>query len=297
MDTRAYISTGILESYVLSEVTDQERKEVECLSHIYPEIKQELELVQFNLEALSFQGSITPPSSVKLDILNAIKNLPQEEAEDTSRGTDKIENKDSEKKESKVIPLNADTAEKKAPVVWKMLVAASVIGLIFSVGLSYLSLQKVNKSSGLAADIKQDRDAIYTSYQNVLNREKQLVSSIDATEAQLNFVGNSKTKKIVLAGTDAHKESESIVYWNEESKKGYIQLTSLPSPAIDKDYQLWAIVGGKPVDLGVVDLNNNELVLHEFPDVSEAQAFAITLEEKGGKPTPNLEQLFVIGNT
>jgi anti-sigma-K factor RskA len=31
-------------------------------------------------------------------------------------------------------------------------------------------------------------------------------------------------------------------------------------------------------------------------EMDNIQAFAITLEKKGGSPTPNLDQLYVIGN-
>ena len=38
MNIPEYIDSGILESYALGSVSDQERREVECLSAIYPEV-------------------------------------------------------------------------------------------------------------------------------------------------------------------------------------------------------------------------------------------------------------------
>ncbi len=57
--------------------------------------------------------------------------------------------------------------------------------------------------------------------------------------------------------------------------------------------QLWAIVEGKPVDAGMIDACSG---LCKMKNISNASAFAITLEKRGGSPTPNLEQLQVIGN-
>jgi anti-sigma-K factor RskA len=72
--------------------------------------------------------------------------------------------------------------------------------------------------------------------------------------------------------------------------------TRLPQPSSDLQYQLWAIVDGNPVDLGVFDiLNEKELVTKDL-DLKKIQAFAVTLEKKGGSPSPNLEKLYVIGN-
>lgn len=42
MDIEDYIASGILENYVFGHVSAQEMQEVECMSHIYPEIKEEL---------------------------------------------------------------------------------------------------------------------------------------------------------------------------------------------------------------------------------------------------------------
>ena len=50
MDIKEYISSGILESYVLGNASEQERREVECISSIYPEIRQELDALSRSLE-------------------------------------------------------------------------------------------------------------------------------------------------------------------------------------------------------------------------------------------------------
>ena len=42
MNTNDYILTGILEQYVLGDVSPQEKQEVECMSHIYPEVHEEI---------------------------------------------------------------------------------------------------------------------------------------------------------------------------------------------------------------------------------------------------------------
>ena len=68
---------------------------------------------------------------------------------------------------------------------------------------------------------------------------------------------------------------------------------NLPLAPSDKQYQLWAIVDGKPVDAGIIgDCNGGLCKLKNIP---KASAFAITLEKKGGSPTPTLTAMFVMG--
>ena len=72
-------------------------------------------------------------------------------------------------------------------------------------------------------------------------------------------------------------------------------LASLPAPSEEQQYQLWAIVDGQPVDAGVFDIEKGN-ILQQLKTISNAQAFAVTLEKKGGSPTPTLAALFLIGN-
>ena len=77
-----------------------------------------------------------------------------------------------------------------------------------------------------------------------------------------------------------------------------MDITNLPSPAADKQYQLWAIVDGAPVDMGVFDLASAETdtTFQNVPFIENPQAFAVTLEPKGGSTNPTLDQMYVVGN-
>ena len=59
-----------------------------------------------------------------------------------------------------------------------------------------------------------------------------------------------------------------------------------------KQYQLWAIVDGKPVDAGLI---TDCIGLCKMKRIDRAQAFAITLEKAGGSPTPTLTEMYVFG--
>jgi anti-sigma-K factor RskA len=100
----------------------------------------------------------------------------------------------------------------------------------------------------------------------------------------------------MMKGVAKSPESMAMVYWNTESKEVFIELKSLPVPEEGKQYQLWAIVDGKPVDAGMITLSEEESSLHRMKDFESAQAFAITLEKQGGSPTPTLSEMYVMGS-
>jgi len=67
------------------------------------------------------------------------------------------------------------------------------------------------------------------------------------------------------------------------------KMDSLPG---DKQYQLWAIVDGKPVSAGLIEDCNG---LCKMTNVPKASMFAITIEPKGGSAAPHLEAMVVAG--
>ena len=91
--------------------------------------------------------------------------------------------------------------------------------------------------------------------------------------------------------------SFATVYWDTTSKDVYLLVNNLPQPPGEKQYQLWALLDGKPVDVGMIDNSSfigEKRLLIQMKNVSGAQAFAITLEDKGGKPTPQ-GAMYVMG--
>jgi anti-sigma-K factor RskA len=83
-----------------------------------------------------------------------------------------------------------------------------------------------------------------------------------------------------------------MVYWDKSTGQVYVYASKLPTPEAGKQYQLWALKDGKPVDAGVFDINGE---LQQMKRITEADAFAVTLEPVGGSETPTLELLYVVG--
>ncbi len=101
---------------------------------------------------------------------------------------------------------------------------------------------------------------------------------------------------IDIKGLEKSPGSNVLAFWNPETKKIYVEVMSLPVPPPDKQYQLWALSNGKPIDAGVMDVDPSDKSLHEMKSMEDAQAFAITLEPKGGSVNPTMDEMYVMGN-
>ena len=101
-----------------------------------------------------------------------------------------------------------------------------------------------------------------------------------------------------MKGESLEKAPQAIasVFYNQSAQKAYLEIENLPEPPSDKQYQLWAIVDGVPQSMDVFDVVIGYEGLLEVPFHANAQAFAVTLEPKGGKVTPTLEEMYVVRN-
>lgn len=67
--------------------------------------------------------------------------------------------------------------------------------------------------------------------------------------------------------------------------RGYLVKSSLPGLSSKSTYQLWAIVGGQPISLGLMG-SSPDLVTFTMAGSPNPSALAVTIEPSGGSPTP-----------
>lgn len=273
MNIEEYILSGILEAYALGAVSDQERREVECLSSIYPELQEALQLAQSDVETLAAVESKAPPPALRNSILRAVAAVAAEEKEELSHGdTEEVENS------QKVVPLHTAL---KTHLNWSIgWVAAAVIAIGMFFG-NYV-LRETN------LELQQELNQV-TSELNTLSK------SVLTQQERLAILADTAFTRIPMKGVEKSPNSLALIYWNATTESVLLDVRELPQPGEDQQYQLWAIVEGVPTDLGVFDLPEGQDWL-EMKKVSGAAAFAVTLEPKGGLPEPTLEQLFVLGS-
>lgn len=272
MDIREYISSGILELYACNTLSDEERKEVEAMVLQYPEVAAELHLIEQSLEGLAHTMAATPGPRVRSAILDAIS----EETSDDEPAEGYTESAGEAKAGDGFRPA-ANLA------IYKWMLAASVVLLLISSYLAASFYAKWQSSS--------DRVLALQQQQNLLAERNKVLST--NYESSLAMLRNPSTRIVPLAGTEKYPESKVMVYWDENSGKVILDQLSLPGHDEKHQYQLWAIKDGKPVDAGVFDAAEGALI--PLKTILEADAFAITLEPRGGSSSPTMEQMVVIG--
>ncbi len=288
MDIQAYIASGVLELYVSGALTEQEMHEVERMAQQYPEVKQELDEIEASF--LSFAENLHdgPRASLKDELLKNVKLqsvgqkiLPKEE----KKPMPVVEQTTTEQKkeEAKVVPITATTKGN-----YRMAFAASVALLLASLAGLGITWSNWADAKEELANMKVRLEESTTQYASLNTRyteEQKLMESLRSPMVM----------KLKLVGQAVSPQSEAMVHWDKASKKVMVDPMNLPMTDDLHDYQVWAIVNGKPVDLGVFSPGNNDMNMYEMKTVDAPQAFAITLERKGGSETPTMEEMYVMG--
>ena len=259
MDPKSYIASGILEQYVLGKLNAQQAAEVEQYAAQYPEIKAEIEAIELALEEYALLHGQTPPPGVLSTILQTLGE----------RGT-------------YAQPKGSSSNRTLLAVAW---------ALFFVAALGWLYAYQQNRHQGdTIADLSSELNTLETSCDSVQREKEQL-------EQELQFLRQPTTQSTIMEGTELSPEAIAAVFSNPATQETRLDAGNLPVPPSGQQYQLWAIVDGNPVSMGVFEVQSDRQGLQSVPYIENAQAFAITLEPRGGSETPTMEQMYVIGNT
>lgn len=283
MNVPEYIASGILESYVLGAVSDQERREVDCLSSIYPEVREELNQLMLAFEEYALMNSVEPPAALKNSIMAQL-DFAESPTETPEVSTDPI---------VRPMPVFRDESESQptepaSGYTYKFtwMVAAS-IGLAVLAFSFYLFSQLNNAQQNLTA-LRSTNETL----QNDLRRLRIRQQHDNDMVALLSEPG---TQLIKLTGNEKAPTGAINVIWNARLQQVAVDVASMPALPPDQQYQLWSLVGGQPIDAGVFDAGEAVGTVQRLNrSIGKADAFAITIEKRGGSPTPNLSNLVAI---
>ena len=268
MNIHDYISSGIIESYVLGLASPEESAEFERMCATYSELRAARNAFEIQLEASSQQQKIDPPRELKSRIFSRI-----------GMESDALMSKP---------PINKPVLVPRIGFA-KYVAAASLLLLAGSVALNFYLLSEYKKS------IARNNELIAAQTQ-VAAANQVLSTKLQTYEETMGLMKNPLMAIIKMPGSPNSPAPSSMatVYWNTETKDVYLLVNKLPLPVPEKQYQLWAIVDGKPVDAGVFDIHEG-LSFVKLKTIPKAEAFAITLEKKGGSPAPTMDAMYVMG--
>ena len=283
MNIQEYILSGIVESYVLGLADQEERAEFERMCAAHVEVRKARDQFELILEEQLMSNALQPSKNIKSKIFAEIEiendkldeyNLASDSNSDYVRGGEEI-------------PQRGTVTRMNWP---RYLAAASIALLLISTVFNFILFNRYKDYS--------------TRYANLLAQQTELArnndvmrTKLDSYESTLAMLRNPDMTVIKMPGTNVPTSPDSnsvaTVYWNTKSKDVYLLVNNLPQPPSDRQYQLWAIVDGKPVDAGVFDLESVPGLLR-MKNMPRAQVFAVTLEKRGGSLAPE-GPMYVLG--
>lgn len=276
MNIKEFIETsGVLEEYVMGTLSEQEQQGVECMAQTYPEIQTELQKLQESLEKYVFLHERTPPAMLK-DKLFAQMTFADETIEEESVN-DYFDSVTTVSEPESNETFTAPQGKQVFPT-WGVLSAAASVLLLAATAWLFTQNSSLKESNNALAEKVEAVEGSNLKNSNLLAAYT-----------------NPENKIITLNGLEKAKDSKVTVFWNQENNQVALRVDNLPQPASDEQYQLWTIVDGNPVDMGVIDNDFQEKLLAMKAVKGSPVAFAITLEKAGGSPTPTLEEMYVMG--
>jgi anti-sigma-K factor RskA len=268
VDVQEYISSGIIEQVVLGLANKADTAEFERLCAQYPELVAAREAFEKQLEQFALENAVHPPVGVKDRFLEAIGNPGSPESPSINQ--------------PKIITMENEKGTVRTGGRLRFVAAASVILVI---GFAWFTFRFQSENKELASTNDTLRAKLNTT-DSILN---QII-------IEQNVVRDPNTTVVNMVGTTVAPRSSANVYWDSASTNVFLVVKNMPQLPSGQQYQLWALIDGKPKDLGVFDSDttNNRVIL-KMQNTQKAQAFAITIEKKGGSPSPTLGKMQSLG--
>ena len=251
MNIDEYISSGIIEQYVLGMCSNEEKNELELLRKKYPVLQKAITDFELSFEQKMMANSVMSSTETDAKIFGQLSSL----------------------KEVPVVSINNKPIKNYG---WlRGIAAAAIVFLGISGAFNYLLYTKN----------KEQKEA--------LSAVKNLPVSLPVSN--YTILKDPSITPIAMYGVGYHAICRCTMFWDKKTKKMYIMIHHLPKSSDTKDYQLWAMVDGKPVSIGIVNDAIRDRFI-EMPNVPDgAIAFTVTLEKAGGTNTPTMDEAYLQG--
>jgi anti-sigma-K factor RskA len=250
MDKEQFLQSGLLEQYVLKLTSPEEEEIVLRFIEQYPEVGEEIQLMQQALEAYAKENAVAPPPGLREQVLSNIES-----------------------------PAPSTTGIKRMSLLGGFGIAAA-----FTLGLIAFVLFQGRK------DLQQQYAELESAYAELASDCTTKQERSAAIAAQLELLRDPATKHVHLRGTDLTPDALVVVYWNDSQTSGMLQIENLPPPPTGKTYQIWADVEGEMINAGVFDGSAIDLQPIAYIEDAESLNITLEPEGGSEHPTVSLLQ-------
>ena len=266
VNLKDYIESGVLESYLMGELSDQEMRKVDHLADQHPALREELEKIRKSITGYASATDKQPPAEILHKVLDTI--------EDDAKST------------SKEIPLTPNVSTPKVRRPYTFYVAASLL-LLISITFNLIFFLQLKDSRKQIRTLTEERTLLAEQFETATVK-------LDRAETRITHFLNDDNINVRMDGQQISPQSYAHVFWNKKTNAIFISVDNLPEPPHGHQYQLWAIKPGQaPVDAGIFDHNTKVQQLKVIK--GDVIAFAVTLEKEGGTQQATVEKTYVKG--
>lgn len=236
----------------MDQLSPAEKAEVEGYLTTYPELKTDLYEIGRSLELLAMSAARPAPPGLKTRILDELhKTTPG-----ATSGT--------------------KLPDVRSTGMWGMIAAMLGMGLLVT---SFFVWQK-------SKQVQQLEQALITQKDSCAQVSQELTTELNIFR-QLTFPDN---KILHFQATPGFASTDLYLHYNAVTKRNFIQVRNLPALAANQSFQLWSLKPDQaPSPLTVFEIPSNGLIEVAFE--TNTDTYAITIEPKGGRETPTLENL------
>ncbi len=258
MDRKRIIDEGILELYLLGELTLEEEKEIEAVIVEDNDLRLLFNDLELAFEQIGMASAVSPPERVK--------NLLQQKLHEQDIGG--------------TVTVKKSTNFRKFSPMFLVAASSAVLFALSTIWLYGKWCQSVDSLNFL-----QTQTAILEE------RLSQLENNYQLTSTKYNAINNPQIIPLVLNGNDKAPMSRVVFYVNHDQKTVLVNAQGLPPINSESSYQLWADVEGEMINMGLLD-RKEDLVPAIY--INKAESFNITVEPAGGSEHPTVKNL--VGN-
>jgi anti-sigma-K factor RskA len=173
-------------------------------------------------------------------------------------------------------PSRAASRPPPAALPWRALAAAAVLALVV-VGVD-------------DARLRRQREDLRSRSASLEDKLRTAETALAERVLRARVLESDDVQMMILGGQGPQPEARGRVFWSQRARRGIIVASNLAPLPSDRQYELWVFQKGKPINAGVFDVDPAGRALFEsseFPDGStSAEAFAVTVEPRGGVPAP-----------
>ncbi len=240
MRVQAFITSGILEKYVLGMVSEEETLEVLDMASQHIEVKEEIAAIRKTIKGYILSHQVAPPESLKDKVLGmANSQPPAQQARQNDRASTRV---------SPYQQPAAKSSEKEGSTVLVLafvLLGVALLAACFTAYNFYKDLE-LAKSETVAA---LDEVGQLKKQQEIQNQnEERLIE-------ELSFYTDRNNEIVLLKGTRRAVGSKAVIYWNAVTKTAFVDVQSLPTVNDGKVLVLWASSNGRSNKIGVLEAN------------------------------------------